>query len=72
MSHGTHFAPPGPLGFGGAPSGNMFEEVADEAAEATLAAAWDAGIRYFDTAPEIRARHFRAPLRPCAAELPAR
>jgi D-threo-aldose 1-dehydrogenase len=47
-----HFAPPGPLGFGGAPLGNMFAEVSDQDAEATLVAAWDAGIRYFDTAPE--------------------
>src|SRR5215203_5382720 len=51
MPDSKHFAPPGPLGFGGAPLGNMFEEVTDEVAEATLAAAWDAGIRYFDTAP---------------------
>ena len=52
MPNAQHYAPPGPLGFGGAPLGNMFEEVSDEAAEATLNAAWDAGIRYFDTAPE--------------------
>jgi len=47
----THFAPPGPLGFGGAPLGNMFEEVDDATAEAALAAAWNTGVRYFDTAP---------------------
>ncbi|MBP0492431.1 aldo/keto reductase [Pararoseomonas indoligenes] len=47
-----HYAPPGPIGFGGAPLGNMFEIVSDPDAEATLNAAWDAGIRYFDTAPE--------------------
>lgn len=52
MPDSKHFAPPGPIGFGGAPLGNMFEEVPDDVAEATLAAAWDAGIRYFDTAPE--------------------
>ena len=51
MPDSEHFAPPGPLGFGGAPLGNMFEEVTDEQAEATLGAAWDAGVRYFDTAP---------------------
>lgn len=39
------------LGFGGAPLGNLYSEVAEGAAEATLQAAWDAGIRYFDTAP---------------------
>jgi D-threo-aldose 1-dehydrogenase len=48
----THYAPPGPLGFGGAPLGNMFERVSEADAAATLEAAWDAGIRYFDTAPE--------------------
>jgi D-threo-aldose 1-dehydrogenase len=47
----THFAPPGPLGFGGAPLGNMFEPVDDDTAEAALVAAWNSGVRYFDTAP---------------------
>jgi D-threo-aldose 1-dehydrogenase len=60
-----------PLGFGGAPLGNTFREVPDEVAAATVDAAWQAGTRYFDTAPfygaglsEIRlgrqlARHHR-------------
>lgn len=47
----THFAPPGPLGFGGAPLGNMFDVVDDDTADAALVAAWDSGVRYFDTAP---------------------
>lgn len=47
----THFVPPGPLGFGGAPLGNMFDIVPDETAEAALVAAWDTGVRHFDTAP---------------------
>lgn len=47
----THFAPPGRLGFGGAPLGNMFDVVSEETAEAALVAAWDTGVRYFDTAP---------------------
>lgn len=47
----SHFAPPGPLGFGGAPLGNMFDVVSEETAEAALGAAWDTGVRYFDTAP---------------------
>ena len=47
----AHFAPPGPLGFGGAPLGNMFDVVDEGAAEAALVAAWDSGVRYFDTAP---------------------
>ncbi len=41
----------GPLGFGGAPLGNMFRNIPDEEAEATVDAAWEAGTRYFDTAP---------------------
>src|SRR3954466_13586378 len=47
----THFAPPGPLGFGGAPLGNMFDVVDEDTAQAALLAAWDSGVRYFDTAP---------------------
>lgn len=41
----------GPLGFGAAPLGNMFRDIPDEEAEATVAAAWQHGTRYFDTAP---------------------
>ncbi|MDQ7912865.1 aldo/keto reductase [Pseudomonas sp. 102515] len=43
------------LGFGGAPLGNMFREVGDAAARATLEAAWDAGIRLYDTSPHYGA-----------------
>jgi D-threo-aldose 1-dehydrogenase len=39
------------LGFGGAPLGNMHRVLTDEEAQATVQAAWDAGLRYFDTAP---------------------
>jgi D-threo-aldose 1-dehydrogenase len=39
------------LGLGTAPIGNMFTGVRDEDAWATVDAAWEAGIRYFDTAP---------------------
>lgn len=39
------------LGFGTAPLGNLYRAVSDADAEATLDAAWNAGIRYFDTAP---------------------
>ncbi|MGW6274616.1 aldo/keto reductase [Streptomyces sp. NPDC055060] len=42
---------PGALGFGTAPLGNMFRAIPDEEAAATVEAAWDQGIRYFDTAP---------------------
>jgi D-threo-aldose 1-dehydrogenase len=40
------------LGFGGAPLGNMYAAITDAEAEATLDAAWDAGMRLFDTAPQ--------------------
>ncbi len=39
------------LGFGGGPIGNLRRPISDEAAADTIAAAWDAGVRYFDTAP---------------------
>jgi D-threo-aldose 1-dehydrogenase len=39
------------LGFGGAPLGNLYEPLTDDAADACLDAAWRCGIRYFDTAP---------------------
>ncbi|QUH01909.1 aldo/keto reductase [Saccharopolyspora erythraea] len=42
---------PGHLGFGTAPLGNMFRSIPDEEAAATVEAAWDKGVRYFDTAP---------------------
>lgn len=39
------------LGLGGAPLGNLFSAVSDDAARATIDAAWQAGCRSFDTAP---------------------
>lgn len=39
------------LGLGGAGLGDLFDIVDDRDADATLRAAWDAGIRYFDTSP---------------------
>jgi len=39
------------LSFGGAAIGNLFTEVSDEAAAGAVAAAWNGGIRTFDTAP---------------------
>ncbi|WP_077048580.1 aldo/keto reductase [Pseudomonas sp. KK4] len=42
---------PGVLGFGTAPLGNMFRDIPEAEALATVEAAWDAGVRYFDTAP---------------------
>jgi D-threo-aldose 1-dehydrogenase len=43
--------PRGSLVFGGAPIGGLYAPVSDATAAATLQAAWDAGIRAFDTAP---------------------
>ncbi|WP_275467076.1 aldo/keto reductase [Streptomyces noursei] len=42
---------PGKLGFGTAPLGNMFRAIPDEEAAATVEAAWEQGVRYYDTAP---------------------
>jgi D-threo-aldose 1-dehydrogenase len=39
------------LGYGAANVGNLFRALSDDEAWAVLEAAWDAGIRYFDTAP---------------------
>jgi len=39
------------LGFGGAPIGGLYDAVSAESARAALDAAWESGIRYFDTAP---------------------
>ncbi|MBC6469644.1 aldo/keto reductase [Actinomadura alba] len=39
------------IGMGTAPIGGLFSSVGDAAAEATFAAAWAGGVRYFDTAP---------------------
>lgn len=39
------------LGLGLAPIGGLYTAVGDEAARATIEAAWDAGVRFFDTAP---------------------
>ena len=39
------------LGFGAAPIGNLFTRVAEEEASSAVDAAWDAGVRFFDTAP---------------------
>ena len=39
------------LGFGAAQLGNLFRETTDDEAAGAVDAAWDAGIRYYDTAP---------------------
>ncbi|WP_230636016.1 aldo/keto reductase [Sphingomonas sp. Leaf4] len=47
----TSGQPPAPLGFGGAAIGNLYRPIGDDAARGAVAAAWDGGIRRFDTAP---------------------
>jgi D-threo-aldose 1-dehydrogenase len=39
------------IGFGGAPLGNLYTAIDDETGYAAVRAAWDGGVRYFDTAP---------------------
>ncbi len=39
------------FGFGTAPIGNIFREIDEETSDAMIQKAWDAGVRYFDTAP---------------------
>jgi D-threo-aldose 1-dehydrogenase len=45
------------LGFGGGPLGGLFAPLDDETAAEALTAAWDAGIRSFDTAPHYGIGH---------------
>lgn len=42
---------PSRIGFGTAPLGNMYRDIPNDEAIATVQAAWDSGIRYFDGAP---------------------
>ncbi|HEY3887292.1 MAG TPA: aldo/keto reductase [Caulobacteraceae bacterium] len=53
MPRATEFRyrPPVGFGLGGVPLGNEFAVVTETTAEATLEAAWEAGVRYFDTSP---------------------
>ena len=39
------------ISFGCAPLGNLYRPVTEEAVNEVLTAAWDSGIRFFDTAP---------------------
>jgi D-threo-aldose 1-dehydrogenase len=51
MGKAVDAMPLGPLGMGGANIGNLFTAMTDDEAAAVLEAAWECGIRYFDTAP---------------------
>jgi D-threo-aldose 1-dehydrogenase len=42
---------PGPFGLGCAPLGNLLGAIGDDEAAAVLDAAWEAGVRWYDTAP---------------------
>ena len=42
---------PTTMGFGTAPLGNMYRNIPTQEALATVEAAWQQGIRYFDAAP---------------------
>jgi D-threo-aldose 1-dehydrogenase len=48
--HGTSVALT-EVGFGAADIGNLYRAISDQDAEEAIHAAWQAGIRYFDTAP---------------------
>jgi D-threo-aldose 1-dehydrogenase len=47
----AHYKPPIRFGMGGVPLGNEFAVVTDRDAYATIEAAWNAGVRYYDMAP---------------------
>ncbi len=49
------YIPHGPLGMGGAPLGNHQATIPEDVALAAVAAAWESGIRHFDTAPHYGA-----------------
>jgi D-threo-aldose 1-dehydrogenase len=57
-----------PLGFGGAPLGNLYAPLPDADAAGAVDAAWDCGVRFFDTAPHyglgLSERRLGAALRP--------
>jgi D-threo-aldose 1-dehydrogenase len=51
----ARFVPPGPLGMGGAPLGNLYSRIPEQDALDAVEAAWEAGIRFYDTAPHYGA-----------------
>jgi D-threo-aldose 1-dehydrogenase len=50
-SNNGHYKPPFRFAIGGVPLGNEFAVVTDKDAYATIEAAWNAGVRYYDMAP---------------------
>jgi len=62
---GQRYRPAFRFGMGGTQIGNIFAAISDAQAQAVLQAAWDAGVRHFDTSPfygyglsEYRLGHF--------------
>ena len=51
IANRAHYKPPVRFGMGGVPLGNEFAVITDREAYATIDAAWNAGIRYYDMAP---------------------
>jgi len=49
--NGKHYRTPVKIGMGGVALGNGFAVTPDELADETMAAAWEAGVRFFDTSP---------------------
>lgn len=47
----THWRPPVRFGLGGVAIGDGFAPLGEADAHDALVAAWDAGIRYYDTSP---------------------
>ncbi|TFV98220.1 aldo/keto reductase [Orlajensenia leifsoniae] len=58
------------LGMGAAQLGNLYRETTDAEARAAVDAAWDAGIRYFDTAPHYGLGLSERRLGPALADRP--
>ncbi|MBX9446017.1 MULTISPECIES: aldo/keto reductase [Dickeya] len=48
---GIRYRTPFRFGMGGTQIGNIFAPISDAQAQATLQAAWDGGVRYYDTSP---------------------
>lgn len=48
---GVRYRPRYRFGMGGTQVGNIFAPISDAQAQATLSAAWDGGVRHFDTSP---------------------
>lgn len=47
----ARYRPPSPLGLGGVPLAGAFKPTSNADAQGALQAAWDGGVRYFDTSP---------------------